>query len=393
MLQLLLGASTILAMDALLYVTLPESVATLMPGYRQQQGPLGVLRDYFQAHPERGYDIAPKRSTRHFFFGGPPYPVWSNSLGCFDRDWTIVPGTYFYFAGDSFVWGFSPYESKFATIFEKKSGIATLKCGVPHTGQLHQFSKFKEIVATVGHYPKHVVVFYFDNDFANDYAYPHTTVVDGWPIETREIDRQGRLYNRTAEQIRNSIRARTREEDARQALLEKIKDVLRRYSAVAHLVNFASAEMGTLFRRRAEAHKQAQAGDHGGEARQHFHALVEQQEANGVYRYLDYDIATRNKEVLIAWARDAKTHNYALTFVLIPPKAFHAEPEYYRELRQFLEQHKIEYIDLSFEFKRRNLRVDDLYWARDPHFSVKGNEIVGNLLVDKLAKESPHTRE
>lgn len=158
-LQIILLLVTLAIMDAALYFLLPHTMARNLIGYRSRQLPetlgsqiLGRAKyphDYFVPHQERGFDIGAGRSGFHYVehFS---YPVWANSFGCFDREWTPPDTNYVYFAGDSFTWGYAPYDDRFVNVFERLSGIPSLKCGVSHTGQLHQFSKFKEITAAIG---------------------------------------------------------------------------------------------------------------------------------------------------------------------------------------------------------------------------------------------------
>ena len=57
-----------------------------------------------------------------------------------------------------------------------------------HTGQRSQFSKFLEISKKLGRWPERVIVVYSPTDTANDYMYPHSTVVDGGLTDTRMLD-------------------------------------------------------------------------------------------------------------------------------------------------------------------------------------------------------------
>jgi len=150
--QLALVVGTLIVIDVACYFFLPNSVVAGFTDYRVKPirhptiGGRGYYpRYYFVAHPTRGMDIGPNRRGMHQV-DDLNYPVWSNRFGCFDHDWPTVPEGYVYFAGDSFTWGYTPYEEKFATLFEAKTGLPTLKCGVTHTGQAHQFDKFREIV-------------------------------------------------------------------------------------------------------------------------------------------------------------------------------------------------------------------------------------------------------
>jgi hypothetical protein len=97
--------------------------------------------------------------------------------------WPIFTVT-FGFTSAAFTWGFAPYETKFATEFERPAGIKTAKCGVPDTGTRHEFEKFKLTIQRIGFLPSLVFVAFFENDLQNDYAYPHSTVIDGWLVDS-----------------------------------------------------------------------------------------------------------------------------------------------------------------------------------------------------------------
>jgi hypothetical protein len=98
------------------------------------------LRYYYKPVPDRGFDIA-EYASGYFAIENISFPVFANSPGCFDKNDidTFTSAPYVYFAGDSFTWGYAPYESKFVTRFEALTGIPTAKCGVKHTSTVHQF--------------------------------------------------------------------------------------------------------------------------------------------------------------------------------------------------------------------------------------------------------------
>jgi hypothetical protein len=386
--QLTLLVSTLAMMDIALYIFLPDEIARNLPGYRKERSsqnrdrPL-LGQGYYISHLTRGFDIGPGRSGMHEV-EDIRYPVWSNSMGCFDREWSIVPAQYYYFAGDSFTWGHNRYENKFATIFEHLSGVPSLKCGVGHTGQLHQFSKFKEVVSSIGHYPQRVIVTYFDNDVANDYAHPHTTVIDGWRVDTKYTDLDDKLYTPQEQWLHDAVAGFAAQATAPRAGSATIKDRLRQYSASAQIINFGIQQISDrMFRA-----KSSQLGfdyEFDGKAHQNFLWIWNRQTAGGLYRYRDYPIAERNKEAITQWARDAEAHGYRLTFLLVPQRQHFGNQNYYHELRLFLSALGIDHIDMSHEFRQRGLRRDHLYRSEDIHFSPEGERLVAQLLIDKFA--------
>ena len=152
--------ATLALFDLVSYAALPTGLAARFHPYRcpdcAPPPAAGRLSDdprgYYVARDERGFDIAPNRTGDVDYVDGTLYPIWSNSLGCFDTE-RKVEGRYVYLAGDSFAWGYTPFRDKFGTLLERKLGLPVLKCGVPHTGQSHQLSKMREVVAAVGQRP------------------------------------------------------------------------------------------------------------------------------------------------------------------------------------------------------------------------------------------------
>jgi hypothetical protein len=172
------------------------------------------------------------------------YPIWSNSLGCFD-DEPAGAGEYVYFAGDSFLWGYAPFEDKFATRIEAETGIPVLACGVEHTGQRHQLIKLQRTVEHVGREPNAVFVFFFENDVANDYAHPHSTVMDGWLMDAVTLDDANQLVHHSPDELAARLREGLDRFRRAQALEERepgrrsaaLKGLVKRYSLSANIVN------------------------------------------------------------------------------------------------------------------------------------------------------------
>ena len=156
---------------------------------------IGYPQHYFKNSADRGFDIAPGiNATAWTPLESGPYQVWGNSFGCFDKEWPLMKRPDVYLAGDSFTWGYAPFDKKFGSIIEKKTSFSVMKCGVAHTGQRHQFSKFKEISLTAGYFPSIVVVNLAGNDIENDFAFPHSKVIDGWLVEDTYLEEKNGHY-------------------------------------------------------------------------------------------------------------------------------------------------------------------------------------------------------
>lgn len=98
------------------------------------------LVNYFQKDTELGFDIAPNFAITSHLFSDTSYDIWSNSKGCFDYEYNgELP--FIYLTGDSFTWGFTPFEDKWGTQMEKFLGRRVLKCGVNGFGTKGEFIK------------------------------------------------------------------------------------------------------------------------------------------------------------------------------------------------------------------------------------------------------------
>ncbi len=188
----------VVCFDVLAYFFVPQDWLEFVPYYRAELQPRklpaharGYPRGYFRADEQLGFDIQEDINDAVHVFPEASVQIFSNDIGCFDRNRLEdfqQSGSFDYFAGDSQTWGYANYESKFPTVYETKTGRMSAKCGVTHTGQLHQYDKFKKIVSLIGRYPKRVFVGYVGNNPSNDFAYPHTTVIEGFQVDTVEVD-------------------------------------------------------------------------------------------------------------------------------------------------------------------------------------------------------------
>lgn len=112
-------------------------------------------------------DIRPNFPTTTIPFPEGPYEVWSNELGCFDMPYRGEE-PYIYLTGDSFAWGFAPFENKWGTQLENLLGIRILKCGVIAFGTKQELQKAANDLARLP-VPKLILVSYFINDVNDDY--------------------------------------------------------------------------------------------------------------------------------------------------------------------------------------------------------------------------------
>ena len=359
---------TTIAFDCVAYFMMPVHMQIHFPDYHQpfvQVGGRGLYPpNYFVAHDERGFDIGKDKSGSHFVMDFGNYKIWSNSLGCFDTNEPnkMTIGEFIYLAGDSWTWGYAPYENKFGTLLESNLILPVLKCGVTHSGQRHQFAKFKEITESLGRYPRLVVINYADNDVANDYTCPHSTVVEGWLVDKVRLSEKQEVVRIDEETLGNEIKKRL-------ARGVNLGDYARAYSLSWNMLLTVLNRKGksVTLDVRLEPEKRLK-------------NIYDLTAVTGGINSYDNQYAQPNKEVLALWHAHAKRYNYLLIVSLIPPRA-HVSKDYYRELEQFLREKDIPFVNFTDYIIRNKLRPDGIYWTSDPHLNKNGNREYANFLL------------
>jgi hypothetical protein len=409
-LQVGLLLATLVTTDIAAYYLMPDAIAANFPTYREgyyvpEFMGRGYPKGYYVSNPERGFDIKqtelPATDLVHDLDDvGLVYNIWANRYGCFDTPHEEPKPGYYYFAGDSITWGYAPFDSKFGTVFEVERGIETFKCGVTHTGQLHQFSKFKEVARNVGFWPSKVAVFYSPSDVANDYLHPHSSVIDGGLADTVRLDEHNHPY-KLDEGWYSSVRERMDEERHLYAGdTFSLSKWLMQYSISAQFVNAAlyvarnnipgvdniipmlGAEPFLHWADKYETYKGNKLYD--------LHRIVYLETRDGVFAYTDFPYAQRNKDALRQWSLHASLNKYELIIVLLPiveivdmkPRPVGSDP--YRELKAYFDKINLEYVDLDTELRKTGTIPKDLFWESNSHLSIDGNIVVGELLADLL---------
>ncbi|WP_089726068.1 hypothetical protein [Candidatus Thiosymbion oneisti] len=392
----------VLAFDIISFWLLPTGYGFQFSQYRRDPQPKVAGRyrypkDYFVKHPQRGFDIGTNRQTYHWV-EGVTYPIWSNSIGCFDREYTRYD-PYVYFAGDSLTWGYTPFEEKFGTLIEKMTGVRILKCGVTHTGQRHQHQKFIEIVQQIGHLPQALFVFYHWNDVANDHVHPHSTVIDGWQVNNISIDKDYRLTRHTDQELAQKIvlNLKRHAEEKPVTWRRRILNVLMRYSLTVNLINSLAKQVAKIGQpdaapsttpvlRNIHTHLcRAKVSN------RDIYALMCLAPSEEGFWFSDNPIARENKSALLDF-RDFAQRNDLLLVVALMPVGPGDDPrggdglntEHYREVRDFLDDKGIRFVDLTLRFRARGLTASDLYWKEDPHLNPAGNRAVAEILIEEF---------
>lgn len=328
---------------------------------------------------------------------GSTYPIWSNSIGCFDKEHTRYD-PYVYFAGDSFTWRYAPFDQKFGTLIEKMTGVRILKCGVSHTGQRHQYQKFIEIVEQIGHLPQALFVFYYWNDVANDHSHPHSTVFDGWLVNSVSIDNNYRLIRHSDQKLTQRIarNLKLHAEKKPATWKERIKNILNLYSLTVNLIMLLRKQVAEIGKPDTAMYTTSMFNIHvlryrNRDPHRDISALMCLGSNDGGSWFSNNPIARENKSALLDFRDFAARNHLPLVVVLIPvgPNGDPREggglnPEHYREVRDFLNAEGIRFVDLTFRFRARGLTGSEIYWRWNPHFNPQGESAVAEILIEEF---------
>ena len=367
---------TFVSIDLIAYISSPSQGIAFVPAYKKNrfQEKLNAAVHYFPrgynvADPVMGFDIQKNVAPIAFNMADGSFPIFSNDIGCFDHhtlEEIKAAKSYDYFAGDSFAWGYGNYEKNIPSTYEKISGRFTVKCGIIHSGQKHQFEKFERTEKLIGHPPKRVILTFYENDVANDYAYPHTTVIEGYEVDTYKFDTgQFQLVARDMNQIRKDILAGINPQS--QDWKVRIDAWLDNRSLSWNLFKIGikqtkPRELATIY------------------------GISEGVNYSKDKGYATAEVSKKNREALDLWFNDAKQKKYELIFLLIPPKLHHANTNFYSGLRNYLTAKNAYYFDLTEPFYESRKRSEELYWLNDGHLRNEGNKFVGDYLSKKLSK-------
>jgi hypothetical protein len=395
---LIIFVLTIILFDIIAYFLVPPSYTGFAEEYRdiellptlstQASEPVYLAlsrpypRYYFEADETLGFDIR-RGATATAKFREGEYPIFANDLGCFDKN-TLhdfqQSDEYVYFAGDSFTWGYTRYEKKFATAWEQRTKKVTAKCGVTHTGQLHQFEKFKRITSRIGKFPKIVFVGFCSNDPANDLAHPHTTVISGYPVDTAFL-KDHSIVRPSMEDVKNRVDASIRWEfSQRPSMWIRLKTAVKVYSLSANILNGVTryltpgAQPGSGSQL-ARTQLNEKPGQNFGDTL--YNAFTDDDTKN---HYTSDPRANLNKLAIKNWSRHARASGYKLVFLLFPPSEYFNDVDYFRQVKGWLDSCGVDYVDFALIFRKGGYELYDLYWRKDGHLNENGNQVVGQEL-------------
>ena len=341
----------------------------------------GYPKNHFINHTERGFDIAP--NSKPVLANKPPeiapYPVWGNNIGCFDKNIRNQSKYSIYLAGDSNTWGFAPLEKKFGTILENELSVDVASCGVTHTGQIHQFQKFKEISQKLGYFPETVFVNVSSNDIDNDFSHPHTTIIQGYQINNVKIKKINTSFviTKIDNDFLNSklLKQISQKSSSRIGRLDP-----RKYSATSVLLYYGVYKPLRTKLRKSSKSKSLR-----------IYGVAKSIVDDGDIGYpINSSVAKNNRKIIKEWIQHAEDNGYDLIFADIDTQFF---DNYDNRLisnikdRQFFCEFIKKQGSTCFSFVNYLDRIgikhwDDVRWEKDVHLNYKGNQLFANFLSE-----------
>ena len=357
----------------------------------------GYPKFYFRADDKSGFDISGNFPVKMFHFTDGDTKIWSNEMGCFDYPYRNEKN-YILLVGDSFTWGYAPFETKFGNIIENYSGHRVLKCGVTGYGSRQEMIKIRKIAARAGRTPSLVIVGYcMGNDVKDDYLFPHATFQDGYLLNKSIIANistgEKKVYSEAElkDQLANWKSFGLNRRPAHpyiQRLNWWLKHNFLFYNIISQQGPLKNLESKIVSGENADSSKSE-------------YTLF-----NNMMPYVPLD---KYPWLRNAWGghleslRDinefSKASGAKVLIVLIPMKEqvydFLRPPGDYRWgqpddiLIKYFRRHSIAFLDLLPPFREFVKKTDgqdghkqDLYWVNDAHWNIKGNKLAG-LLVTK----------
>lgn len=325
---------------------------------------------YFRDDRQLGYDIAEKFPLSRHLFHEKPYSIWSNDLGCFDEPYDGKT-PYIYLAGDSFAWGFAPFEDKWGRQLELITTKRVLKCGVPGFGVKQEFIKAKRLFEKLPP-PQLVMLSYFINDAEDDYSFPNRLVYNGYLVkkEDKKLD-----YESMAKQLSEIDRLSKKYcmwTWPEHPEFQRIKCLFTKHSVLYNIFkNSVKNLFPTGFLRKLK--------------------IVNPPLPAAVLKEADWEEHYQN---IVSFYKLARSYGAEFLMVLVPIR----EDVYdntisdkrYASVKSFLQENNIPFLDLFSDFRAVAISSQkQLYWKHDSHWNANGNRLAALLIARHIAQYHP----
>ncbi len=330
-------------------------------------------KNYYVYDQKMGYDISKNFPKENYSMLESKYEIWSNSLGCFDEEFATSTDNYLLLVGDSFTWGYAPFEKKWGTGLENILKTRVLKCGVTGFGTAQELIKTKNTLQGLKN-PKMIIVGYYSNDPGDDFELPRRTVYEGYLVGNLQKDgvtaeqaqkTYSNLYNYCVTDVPKNI------------IPQKVKCWLTNHSVLYQLVkpslkNLLSKVLGEEILDNA--------------------GLVNiPNDAKPSVSISDKELYEKHYKNILAFQSFANSKNADLLFVLIPTlsdlSATSTKNTSLYKTEKFMNSNGINYINLTEPFKNYSFgRPEKFYWKKDSHWNIEGNKLASILVAQYVAK-------
>jgi len=344
----------------------------------------GIPAYLFINDNQMGVDLAKGFSNGIHTFKDYEYPVFTNNFGCFDREFNrnnFKEKGYILLVGDSFTWGYSPYEVKWGTLIENLTGKFVAKCGVTGHGTMQELIKAKRIISAIGHSPELIILGYHCNDLNDDYLLPWSTVINGHRVniikDVSIID--GKINRFSEDYIKKKYREYIKKKD--------IKQWIKSNSIIANLIYRALHKLTKEERRRRD--NRGMQVEKTGNFRGHygynlFHLFKHKEKYPWIKKAFSKHLSN-----ITEFKNLSKRYNSKLLIIFTSAKEDYGS-QAFNKIIQHLKDMKIEYLNLPSIFKEYlGLKtIRKLYWKNDGHWNIQGNQFVGIIVSKYLLEKS-----
>ncbi len=316
-------------------------------------------KDYFTQDDQLGYVIAKNVATTTHYFADGSYPIWSNEFGCFDRSFADFD-KYIYLTGDSFAWGFAPYQDKWGNKIEELTNIRVAKCGIGGYGTKQEMLKTKRDLSNLPR-PELIVLGYLaGNDIEDDKNFPNYTVYKGYLVNN--LDKSPNTKEQAYKIYDNLFTYCSA--NPTNYFVSRIKCWFNNNSIVYNLLKDNSRVLALKILPQSLLVKLG---------------LIVNVENKKAFEVDEINLSSNLLNIL-NFAVLAKDYGSDFLVVLIPGDN--------EKQKQFLEAMNIRYIDLDFEFAKYDKNYKkNLYWSKDGHWNERGNHLAG-YIVSKYILEN-----
>lgn len=349
---------------------------------------------YLVTDVKKGYDLACNFPRSKFAFADQDEYIWTNELGCFDKPYKGEKD-YILLAGDSFVWGFVPYEKRFGNILEQIHSRRVMNCGVSGYGTHQELCKAQEVIAQIGQSPAIIILCYFlENDFLDYFLGASRVVVNGDWVLTAQINANGVSKRDISwaqiQDMANNVKKFGRPEKP-VGVIGYSKAYLCRNSALYHGLGLIKGAIRKAVR--------------GVKEDDYDRPWINNIQQWPAHPWLRQGFEEHVREIL-RFQQLAQQNNAHFLIVIIPPKYLVYNTlfpmrsnewlsEYNEYFKQRVAQEGVECLDLlpflrdkADTHPRKQLDSGkDLYWRYDWHFSPRGNRYVASCIAETLIEK------